>query len=1036
MSRLFNAVGWSRRHLKRKPKRRSGRPAVERMECRTLLSAAIAPLGTVANVSAAATDLGAFKLHSSHTAKGTVGVVSTDAVYTVEVTAEINLGLTLQNLLQKDKVYLFYADGTLVNPGWQNSRPVLKISQHLDPGTYFIDIQHGFVADNTRGTGAVRVKVTPVKRYHIKSTDGYVLVVKGLKPDDTIAPQEVVRPAAFSAAFGATGAAAEPTISAALAQQSGFAQFQAFTTAEGYQLWGTGGPVPDDVIQQALGDCYYMSIISSIARDDPGLIEKSIVPQTDGVYLVKFENNGQEVDEQVNDMLPVNASGHTVFAGIASDNAIWPAIMEKAFCYFRLSSKAPGSYDGIQIGFPSESLKAFGSTDATDIASNTFNTAPQLLNAISSKLQAGDLVDVGTQQPQNWPASDPPLPSGLFTGHAYSVVLEDVANNQIELRNPWATNTAGGLDGSNGYITITGDQLVQSIGVVDYGTLAAVTPNPNPNPNPTPNPNPNPNPTTTTTQTIAEDLGPDSYQTNGGSNYDFFTFTANTNGQADISITSNVFTPELLIAQQGTNGWTTVGSDTNAAGSTTVDVKFTASTGVTYGIGVFVFGATDTGAYTLILNGDLSTPVQATPATATGSLSGVVYNDANSDGSQDNGEVGLAGWTVYIDLNGTGQFADGDPTATTDQNGTYKFTGLQPGTYTVLVEPNNGYTQTSPQGNAGATATVTAGQDTTVSPFGEAQQGGGGITGTVYSDNNGNGTQDSGEAGLAGWYVYIDLGDTGQYANGDPYAATDANGNYSFQGLAPGSYTTRIYSESGYSTIEGSGGWINTVNASQSSIGGNFGEAQPTGTVTGVVYGDANADGVQDSGEAGLQGWQVYIDLGNTGSYASGDPVASTDSTGTYAFTGLAAGTYIVRVVTQSGYTTDEGSLGWTATAIAGESSNGGSFGESQATGGLSGTVYYDANRDGTQDGFETGISNWAVYIDLNNSGQYVSGDPYVLTDSYGGYSFSGLAPGTYIVRQYEYTSTRWIPGEGAQGWTASVVANQTSFGGSFGEQT
>jgi protocatechuate 3,4-dioxygenase beta subunit len=304
----------------------------------------------------------------------------------------------------------------------------------------------------------------------------------------------------------------------------------------------------------------------------------------------------------------------------------------------------------------------------------------------------------------------------------------------------------------------------------------------------------------------------------------------------------------------------------------------------------------------------------------------------------------------------------------------------------------------------------------------------------VYSDINANGSQDNGEPGLAGWYVFIDLGETGQYANGDPYVLTDANGNYLFQGLTPGTYTTLIYPESGYTTIEGATGWDNTVTASQSSVGGNFGEAQPTGTVAGTVYVDANADGAFDAGDAGLVNWQVYLDLGNSGAFVAGDPVATTDENGSYSFTGLAAGSYTVRVIPQSGYTTDEGSLGWIANAIAGQTSNGGSFGESQATGSLSGTVYDDNNRDGVQDGFESGVSNWAVYIDTNNDGTYDTGDIYVITDSNGGYSFTGLAPGQYVVRAYVYTSLRWVAREGASGWAPIVVANQTSFGGNFGE--
>ena len=123
-------------------------------------------------------------------------------------------------------------------------------------------------------------------------------------------------------------------------------------------------------------------------------------------------------------------------------------MLEKAWCYFRPKSTAPGSYDGIQGGLPSESLEAFGSTNATDVQSNNYNTAPQLLSAIADQLNAGELVDVCTQQPQN---GEDPLPSGMFTGHAYSVVKVDVANNSIEVRNPWATNTQGNPnDGTGG----------------------------------------------------------------------------------------------------------------------------------------------------------------------------------------------------------------------------------------------------------------------------------------------------------------------------------------------------------------------------------------------------------------------------------------------------------------------------------------------------------------------------------------------------------------------------------------------------------
>ncbi|HEV8060141.1 MAG TPA: DUF4214 domain-containing protein, partial [Gemmataceae bacterium] len=68
-----------------------------------------------------------------------------------------------------------------------------------------------------------------------------------------------------------------------------------------------------------------------------------------------------------------------------------------------------------------------------------------------------------------------------------------------------------------------------------------------------------------------------------------------------------------------------------------------------------------------------------------GQISGTVFGDNNLNGQQDSGELGLAGQTVFLDLNNTGVFAAGDPTATTTANGAYSlnYTGLAPGTYTV-----------------------------------------------------------------------------------------------------------------------------------------------------------------------------------------------------------------------------------------------------------------------------------------------------------------------------------------------------------------
>jgi hypothetical protein len=82
--------------------------------------------------------------------------------------------------------------------------------------------------------------------------------------------------------------------------------------------------------------------------------------------------------------------------------------------------------------------------------------------------------------------------------------------------------------------------------------------------------------------------------------------------------------------------------------------------------------------------GSTSPPVSVTIDPAAGGLvSGTVFHDYNANGVQDPAEPGVAGQTVFLDLDGSGQLKSGDPTATTDANGNYQFTGHADGTYTV-----------------------------------------------------------------------------------------------------------------------------------------------------------------------------------------------------------------------------------------------------------------------------------------------------------------------------------------------------------------
>ena len=88
-------------------------------------------------------------------------------------------------------------------------------------------------------------------------------------------------------------------------------------------------------------------------------------------------------------------------------------------------------------------------------------------------------------------------------------------------------------------------------------------------------------------------------------------------------------------------------------------------------------------------------------------IHGVKYHDANGNGVRDPSEPGLAGWTMYLDLNNNGHLdatepstltgADNPATAETDETGQYAFTSLAPGSYAVREVPQDNFTQTFPR---------------------------------------------------------------------------------------------------------------------------------------------------------------------------------------------------------------------------------------------------------------------------------------------------------------------------------------------------
>jgi hypothetical protein len=322
-----------------------------------------------------------------------------------------------------------------------------------------------------------------------------------------------------------------------------------------------------------------------------------------------------------------------------------------------------------------------------------------------------------------------------------------------------------------------------------------------------------------------------------------------------------------------------------------------------------------------------------------GSIAGTVFNDANGNGVKDSGESGVSAITIYNDANNNSVLDSGELKTTTDGSGNYKLSNLAAGSYKIREILQSGSIQTTPANNYGHTITLASGQNVTGADFGAKQSSGNtaSISGTVFNDLNGNGTKDSGEGGLASRTIYIDLDNDSIFDANEKSTTTDSLGNYIFSNLAAGPYKVREVVPQGWMQIAPANnyGWTITLATSQHPTGKNFAvRASSTGgKISGTIFNDLDGDGVKDSGEIGVgSGWKVYIDLDNDSIWDANEVFALTDASGNWTLSNLAAGTYKVRQVLQTGWkqTTPTNNYGLNVTLSTNQSATGKRFGSKQ----------------------------------------------------------------------------------------------------------
>ena len=181
---------------------------------------------------------------------------------------------------------------------------------------------------------------------------------------------------------------------------------------------------------------------------------------------------------------------------------------------------------------------------------------------------------------------------------------------------------------------------------------------------------------------------------------------------------------------------------------------------------------------------------------AKASIGNYVWEDKNYNGLQDANEAGINNVTVKL-LSSAGAVL---ATTTTDVNGAYGFTGLNPGDYKVQVVTPNGYFITkkdigandaldSDIDSSGTTVltTLTAGENDTTWDAGLYRKAS--VGDKVWEDTNHNWLQDGNDPGIGG--VKVALMDASG-ATVLQTTTTNTAGNYLFADLDPGTYVLRF----------------------------------------------------------------------------------------------------------------------------------------------------------------------------------------------------------------------------------------------------